>query len=293
MRIVAAIPAYNEEKNIAKVLIIVRKYADKVIVCDDGSADMTADIAKGLGAEVVSHSRNMGYGAALSTLFSQAKQEDFDVMITLDGDGQHNPDDISKVVGPLISGNADVVVGSRFLDGATKMPNYRKVGIQAITKASGVLAYGGLTDAQSGFRAYNKRALDLLSPSELGMGASTEILSKAQTLGLRVMEVPIGVSYAPSALKRNPFYQGLDVILSLVKHLSIRHPLMFYGIPGFASLLIAVGFWYWTFSIFVATRAVITNIALIAVASTVVGLILMAIAVILWVLISVVREGLN
>ncbi len=124
----------------------------------------------------------------------------------------------------------------------------------------------------------------------MGMG-HTEILSKAHDLGLKAIEVPITVSYIQGSSKRNPVYQGLDVLLSLVKHLSIRHPLMFYGIPGFVSLLIAVVFWYWTLSIFVAEKTIITNVALIAMATSLVGLILVAIAVILWVLISVVRES--
>jgi glycosyltransferase involved in cell wall biosynthesis len=290
LKLVVAIPAYNEEKNIAKVLVQAEEYTDNIIVCDDGSTDMTAEIAGSLGASVICHSRNKGYGAALATLFARARLEDADIMVTLDGDGQHDPADIEKVLGPLVKGEADIVVGSRFLDGTTKMPGYRKAGIQAITKVSGAIAYNGLTDAQSGFRAYNKKALDTLVPSEMGMGASTEILAKAHYSGLKVIEVPIRVAYSVDSSKRNPAYQGLDVTLSLVKHLSIRHPLMFYGIPGLASLLIAAGSWYMTLSIFETRGTIFTNVALVAVAATVVGLVLVGIAVMLWVLISVIRE---
>jgi glycosyltransferase involved in cell wall biosynthesis len=269
---------------------LAKKDVDGILVCDDGSSDSTGDIARSLGAEVVTHQTNMGYGSALASLFSRAWQEDVDILVTLDGDGQHDPTEIPKVIEPLIKGDADVVVGSRFLDGGTTMPRYRKAGIQAITKMSGALAYDGLTDAQSGFRAYNKQALGVLAPTEMGMGASTEILAKARNLGLKVTEVPIRVSYGPSSSTSNPVYHGLDVVLSTVKHLSIRHPLMFYGIPGLVSFTIAILSWYMTLNISEAKGSVFTNIALVAVASTVVGLILMAVAVILWVLISVIRE---
>jgi glycosyltransferase involved in cell wall biosynthesis len=251
---------------------------------------MTGEIAGSLGAAVIVHSKNKGYGAALATLFTRARLDAADILVTLDGDGQHNPADIEKLLEPLVKGEADVVVGSRFLDKSTKMPGYRKVGIQAITKISGAMAYKGLTDAQSGFRAYNKSALNTLVPSEMGMGASIEILAKAHSSGLKVIEIPTRVSYSTDSSTQNPAYHGLDVMLSLVKHLSIRHPLMFYGIPGLVSFFIAILSWYFTLSIFVSKGTIFTNVALVAVASTVVGLILMAVAVILWVLISVIRE---
>ena len=115
---------------------------------------------------------------------------------------------------------------------------------------------------------------------------------KANERGLRVKEVPIRVSYdvkKPST--HNPLYHGLDVVLSIVKHMSIRHPLIFYGVPGFLALLVAIGFWIWTIQIFAFTRQVVTNIALVAIGATIVGLMLLTTAVILWVLISVMRES--
>src|SRR5208337_801 len=120
--------------------------------------------------------------------------------------------------------------------------------------------------------------------------ASTEILSRANEAGLKILEVPIEVSYDGDSSTHNPVVHGLDVLLATFKTWSIKHPLVVYGVPGMASLLVAVGFWWWTLSLFVDTHRVVTNVALIAVASTIVGLMLMAIAVILWVMISVVRE---
>ncbi len=288
---VVAIPAYNAEKTIAKVIVMSRGYADRIIVCDDGSTDFTGKIARSLGAEVIAHSRNMGYGAALSSLFAKSRETGADIMVTMDADGQHDPRLIPKLLAPLLEGEADIVIGSRFLNfSSDEMPQYRRGGVKAITKLADKIAYAGLSDAQSGFRAYNKKSLALLRPTEMGMGASTELLSKAKDADLKIAEVPTQVSYDEGSSSSNPIYHALDVVLSMVKHLSIRHPLMFYGFPGLVSSLIAIGFWWWTLSIFVETRRIVTNIALIAVASTVVGLVLLAVAIILWVMVSVVRE---
>jgi len=292
-KIVAAIPALDEEKAIAKVVIKSMMHVDKVIVCDDGSRDMTGEIARRLGAEVIRHDRNMGYGAALASLFERAREMGADVMVTLDADMQHNPEDIPRLVKPILNGEADIVVGSRFLDeGDKEVPKGRRFGIKVITKLANAASYKELTDAQSGFRAYSRKAIELITPTEQGMGASTEILLRAKEKGLRIKEVPIKVNYdveKPST--HNPLYHGLDVVLSTVKHISIRHPLLFYGFPGALALVIAIVFWIWTFQIFAATRQVVTNIVLIAIGATIVGLMLLTTAMILWVLVSVIREA--
>ncbi len=290
--VVVGIPAFNEEKNIAKVIVEAMQYADRVIVCDDGSSDSTGKIARSLGAEVAVHRRNLGYGASIATLFHVMRESQGDVMVTIDGDGQHDPSDIPRVVRPVAEGEAEIAIGSRFLEpGGKRVPGYRQLGIKAITRLTNASSRSVLTDAQSGFRAYSRRAIDLLVPSEMGMGASTELISKATAAGLKIAEVPIDVSYGKDSSTHNPLYHGLDVVLSTVKHHSIRHPLLFYGLPGALSLLVSLGFWWVTLSVFVAQHKVITNVALAAVASTVVGLIFMAVGVMLWVLIAVVREG--
>ncbi|MEM1998064.1 MAG: glycosyltransferase family 2 protein [Candidatus Bathyarchaeia archaeon] len=290
--VVACIPAFNEEKTVAKIVILAQKHVNKVIVCDDGSSDLTDEIAERLGAEVIRHNRNMGYGAALISLFNRARELGADIMVTLDADGQHNPDDIPKLVKPIVNGEADIVIGSRFLGGSTEeAPKSRVLGIKIITKLANAISYEELTDAQSGFRAYGRRAIELIRPKEQGMGVSMEILLKAKENGLKIKEVPINVNYKvekPST--HNPIYHGLDVILSTIKYLSIRHPLLFYGVPGVIMLLTAIGFWIWTIQIFSVTRQVITNIVLIAIGATIVGLIIMTTAVILWVLASLIRE---
>ena len=290
--ILACIPALNKERTIAKVVVKASKYVSKVIVVDDGSTDMTGEIAEKLGAEVIRHERNMGYGAALASLFKRAREIDPDAMVTLDADCQHNPDDIPKLVNPILDGEADIVIGSRFLgEENNEMPKDRRMGIKAITKLTNAGSYREITDAQSGFRAYNRKAIRSIMPTEQGMGASAEILIKAKDAGLRIKEVPVKINYnveEPST--HNPIYHGVDVVLSIVKHYSIRHPLLFYGVPGFLALMLAIFFWVWVLQTFAATRQVITNIVLIAIGATIVGLMFLTTAIILWVIVSVIRE---
>lgn len=290
---VACIPAYNEEKSIAKVLVKTIPHVDGVIICDDGSTDMSARIAERMGAKVIRHERNMGYGASLSTLFRAALDDGADIIVTLDADGQHDPDQIPRLLEPILSGAADVVIGSRFLGSGGEgdsVPKYREGGIKAITRLAQMGADNKITDAQSGFRAYTRRALELLIPTETGMGASTEILIKARKNNLRIYEVPATVTYHEESSTKNPVAHGLDVVLSTIRHLSIMRPLIFYGIPGAIFLVMGLVFWLLVLQTFAVTRQLVISLTLIALAGTLFGLVLLTTAVMLWVLVSVVRE---
>src|SRR5439155_16918370 len=134
--VLAAIPAFNEQKTIGSIVLTARRYASKVIVVDDGSNDETAWIAEQAGATVVHHPTNRGYGAALRSCFDYARNNDFAVLVILDGDGQHRPEMIPKVAAPISEGKADISIGSRFLDGhhSHGVPRYRKFGIGLITR---------------------------------------------------------------------------------------------------------------------------------------------------------------
>lgn len=292
LQVIACIPAYNVEKTIAKTILLVQKYVDQIIVCDDGSQDMTGQIASELGAIVIKHPENMGYGAALATLFSAALRIEADFMVTIDGDGQHDPAQIPRLLEPLKDGKVDLVVGSRFRDkdDLDEVPGYRKFGLEMINGLTKKLSYDQLTDSQSGFRAYDRKAIKMLRPSEQGMGASTEILLKASKAGLVMEEISAKITYGDGSSTHNPITHGISVILSTVKQMSMRRPLFFYGLPGLISVSIALVFWVWTLQIFTETRAIVTNIALIALSATMVGLMLMMTAVILWVVLSAVRE---
>ena len=240
--IVAGIPAYNEEKTIAKVILLAQRHVDKVIVCDDGSIDLTADIAQKMGAVVIRHSKNLGYGTAIQSLFDRARTLEADVMLTLDADGQHNPDEIPKLLKPVQGGEADIVIGSRFLEGTnSEIPRYRRVGIKLITKMSNGTLEGKISDAQSGFRAYNEKAIQTLELQENGMGLSAEVLLKAGEHNLKVKEVPIGTSYKGiDASTYNPVRHGLNVIAAILKLILYKKPLQFLGIPGTILFLLGV-----------------------------------------------------
>jgi glycosyltransferase involved in cell wall biosynthesis len=289
--IIAAIPAYNEEETIAKVIIKTSKYVDKVVVVDDGSTDMTAEIAERLGAQTVRHLKNMGYGVAIASCFKEAKRLGADILITLDADGQHDPEDIPQLLKPLLEGSADIVIGSRLLGESQEMPRYRKAGVKVITKLTEDTAHLGVRDAQSGFRAYNKKAIERLSPTERGMGASLELLVMASENNLKVVEVPIVIKYKGlESSTHNPIIHGLDLLFTLLRQASIRRPALFYGIPAMIFIAIGIIFGLWAVSEYTVKRYLVTNLALIAVASTIVGLILGTTAIILFTLISIISE---
>lgn len=291
MKIVIGIPAYNEEKNIAKILVKLQNVANEIIVCNDGSADLTGEIADKMGAIVINHPKNLGYGAAIRSLFSKASDLNADVLITFDADGQHRVEDINKVLEPIERDDADIVIGSRFLNQDSNVPTYRKLGISAITKMSNVTAKEKITDSQSGFRAYNKKAISEINPSDNGMGVSTEILIKANKKSLRVTEVPIIVLYGGETSTHHPVSHGVSVMLSTMKFISIEHPLKFYGIPGLVFLVIGFIFIIWTIQVYAEYGSVITNVALIGIASTIIATTLLMTSIILYSLVNVVREG--
>ncbi|MDH3611084.1 MAG: glycosyltransferase family 2 protein [Nitrosopumilus sp.] len=235
----ACIPAYNEENSISEVVKKSLPHVDKVIVCDDGSSDNTAMVARDAGAIVISQT-NQGYGAAISSLFDYARKENAQIMITLDGDGQHNPNQIPLLINTLTTHNVDVVIGSRFLDDSTKASGYRKTGIKIITSASNYGTNFKVSDSQSGFRAYSKDAIDAIHPTEQGMSVSTEILLKISNKGLSMAEVPITVSYEGDTSEENSLTHGVGVLVNTIKYVSIKHPLQFYGIPGLALIIVGL-----------------------------------------------------
>ena len=291
MKITIGIPAYNEEKNIAGIISKLKKYTDSIIVCDDGSSDLTGDISEQLGAIVIKHSKNRGYGAAINSLFLKAKELESDVFLTLDADGQHRVEDIPIVTDPIIKNEVDLVIGSRFLDTKSEeMPNYRKVGIKIITKVTNLSIKEKLTDSQSGFRAYSKKALQKIIPSDAGMGVSTEILIKASNLKLKIAEVPIKVHYDGDTSTHNPVSHGTSVILSTLKFTSIHNPLKFYGIPGIIFLIVGLSFIAWTLQIYAVSQEIVTNVTLIGIGCIVLGAVLLMTSVILFSIVTVVSE---
>jgi len=284
------LPAFNEEKNIGSIIIKLKELTKNVIVCDDGSTDLTSKIASELGAITIVHQKNMGYGAAISSLFSKALEIGVDALVTFDADGQHRFEDIKAVLEPVIRDEADIAIGSRFMGDDSMVPRYRKIGIKTITGLTNVTTGSKITDAQSGFRAYNKKVLESIIPSEHGMGVSTEILIKSAKSKFRIAEVPITIRYDGETSTHNAISHGSSVIISTLKYVSIERPLSFYGIPGIILLTIGLAFSIWAIQVFVNERELITNIALIGIAGVIVGIVLLITAIILYSIISVIRE---
>tara|TARA_B100001146_G_scaffold208034_1_gene203858 strand:+ start:107 stop:994 length:888 start_codon:yes stop_codon:yes gene_type:complete len=290
--ITIGIPAYNEEKNIASIIVKLKKIAHKIIVCDDGSTDLTGEIAQKLGATVIRHPKNLGYGSGIRSIFQKAKEIDSDILVTFDADGQHQVEDIKKVIEPILKNNADLVIGSRFLDNKTiDVPEYRKIGIKLITKVTNSTLEEKITDSQSGFRAYNKDIITKLEPGDVGMGISTEILIKASSHGFKITEVPINILYDGNTSTHNPVSHGTSVLLSTIKYISIEHPLKFYGIPSLIFFVIGLSFTFFAVQYYTEIGRLNTNLTLIAAGTILIGVILIITTILLYSLVSVVREG--
>jgi len=291
VKITVGIPAYNEEKNIALIIENLREIADTIVVCNDGSIDKTGKIAEKMGAIVINHERNLGYGAAIRTLFLKARELGSDILVTLDSDGQHRIEDVMPVAEPIIKNQADMVIGSRFLEGNQKnIPKYRKAGIKFITKLANTSLEENVTDSQSGFRAYSKNILSEITPSEHGMGVSNEILIKSSKKGFKIAEVPIVVSYEGETSTHHPISHGATVTLSTLKFISIEHPLKFYGIPGIIFLAIGLIFTIMTIQGFTETRQILLSAAVIGVGTTIFGTMLFMSSIILYSVVNLVRE---
>jgi glycosyltransferase involved in cell wall biosynthesis len=253
--VIVAIPAYNEEVAIGSMVLQCRKYAEDVLVLDDGSTDRTADIARAAGARVVSHLRNEGKGAGIRTAFLLAKNLGADVLVLIDGDGQHNPDDIPALVVPVLEGRADVVNGSRFLgQGESDVPAYRRVGQEILTLATNVGTKGKITDTQSGFRAFAKKSFECFSFRQNGMAIESEMLMDAADASLNILEVPINVRYDVDGSTLDPVSHGLGVLNKVLGLLTARRPMLFYAMPGLIMLALGTLLLNQLLSIFNATH---------------------------------------
>jgi len=291
LKIAAGIPAFNEEKNIGLMIVQLLKIVDSVIVCNDGSSDNTGIIAKKMGAIVINHERNLGYGAGIKSLFLKARELGFDALVTLDADGQHRSEDVDIVLEPIRKHETDIVIGSRFLDqNQQQIPSYRKAGIKIITKLANTTLDKTITDSQSGFRAYNAKVLSEIIPLEHGMGVSNEILIKANKKGFTISEVPIVVSYQGDTSTHNPVSHGVSVIFSTLKVISIENPLKLYGIPGCIFLAIGLFFTVLTIQDFTETQQILLSTAIIGTGTIIFGTILLMTAIILYSVVNLIRE---
>jgi glycosyltransferase involved in cell wall biosynthesis len=275
LKIAIGIPAFNEENNIGPIITNLKKKYDHVLVCDDGSSDSTAVIASEMGAYVVKHSKNLGYGSAIKTIFNEAKKIDCDILVTFDADGQHQISEIDDILKPIMENNADIVIGSRFLGKTEHLPKYRKFGIKTITGLTNVMTGSNISDSQSGFRAYSQKVLQEISPIESGMGISTEILIKAIKKKMRITEIPITISYENNTHSKEPISHGTSVVISTIKHVAIERPLLYYGVTGLFFLALGLVFATWALQIYSEQQVFMTNIALIGICGIILGTILL------------------
>ena len=229
--ITALLPAYNEEVSIGSVVLRTRKYADRVIVVDDGSSDRTAEVAALAGAEVLRHPENRGKGAALKTGFESLNGDS--VIVTIDTDGQHDPADIPRLVQPILRGEADMVNGSRYLNGDKKdTPFYRRVGQKVLDTATNFDSGLSVTDSQSGFRAFAANAKDVFRFQQNGLAIESEMLADAAAAGLRIKEVEIGVRYDVDGSSEHPVAHGVRVLIKVLHDMELRRPLYYFTVPG-------------------------------------------------------------
>ena len=290
MKVTIGIPAFNEEKNIAKMIVKLKKIYDEIIVCNDGSTDLTGEIAENLGVIVINHKQNLGYGAGINSILKKSKEIGTDILVTFDADGQHKVEDVKKVIEPIKNGDADLVIGSRFLSKTKeKIPEYRKIGINIITKVTNAGLKKKITDSQSGFRAYSKDLISKLDISDMGMGISTEILIKTNSLGFRIAEIPITILYEGKTSTQNPISHGTSVLFSTIKYTSIEHPLKFYGIPSLIFFVIGLSFTFLSIDYYMEVGRINPNVTIVAAGTTAIAVILLVASVLFYSLATIVE----
>ena len=225
------LPAYNEEVAIASMILLSSKYAKEVIVIDDGSTDSTKEVSQLAGATVLSHNSNKGKGVALKTGFDYAKN--YDIIVTIDADGQHNPSEIPSLIKPILDNEADLVNGSRYLNGHdTSTPKYRRVGQTVLDTTTNMASGVKLTDSQSGFRAFSSKCFQYFNFDPEGFGIESDMIVEASKNNLRIVEVPITVRYDVNTTTANPVIQGVSVLLRVLELMRFNRPIYFYGISG-------------------------------------------------------------
>lgn len=270
--VLVAIPAYNEERFIGSVVLQVRRAGLSVLVIDDGSSDQTSEVAEAAGAFVERHPENRGKAEALNTAFRYARSSGASALVVLDGDGQHNVAEIQRLLEPILSGEADIAIGSRFLaESPGSIPRVRRLGQKAMTAVTNACSGAAVTDSQSGFRAFSRKAIETLLFSAKGFNVEVEMQFWASEHGLRLVEVPITAVYLDPP-KRNVLSHGLHVLNGILSLVGRRRPLLSFGVPGFIVLLVGLSFGVMVTQIYQTTHVLAVGYSLITVLCTITGL---------------------
>lgn len=293
IKTLAVIPCYNEEVTIGSIVLKTKQYVDKVLVVDDGSVDDTANIAKQAGASVISHKENLGKSTAIRNGFKYALAHKFDYVVTIDGDGQHNPAEIPTFLENVVNNGYDITIGIRYGNN-TEMPMWRRIGKRILDYATSFGNGGTVTDSQCGFRAFNKKAVKTLTPKMMGNAFSVESeqLIKAHELGLSVANTTVTCKYKNlDTSTKNPTSHGSSVLSYVIWLVAQRRPLLFIGVPGFVLILLGFFFGILTLQYYNQTHVFPIPYAIMVAILLIIGVIGMFIGVLLNVLPSIVRRS--
>lgn len=248
----AVIPAFNEELTIGSVVLEAKKHVKEVIVVNDGSFDRTSEVARLAGAYVVDLPKNVGKAAALKKGIEIVRSRSYDACVFLDGDGQHDPNEIPRIIEPVLKGEADLVIGSRFLNSNGSISPYRRVGQKILDIVTNLSTRQKIRDSQSGFRALSASAIENFNFQSSGYSIESDMILHLSNKGMRIMEIPISLRYdVPRGHKKNPLEHGLEVFNRVLRIVSQRRPLLIIGVPGF--IIFLVGLILGLFSIFEIT----------------------------------------
>lgn len=288
------IPCYNEATTIGSIVLKVKNYVDKVLVIDDGSSDDTAKIAKAAGANVILHKKNYGKSTAIKNGFRYALNNNFDYIVTIDGDGQHNPDEIPFVLQNLKNNGNDIIVGYRSARNK-EMPIWRKIGKNILDYTTSFGNGGYITDSQNGFRAFNKRAMKALTPTLNGKDfcVESEQLIKAHELGLEVAHANISCKYKDleKTSTKNPASHGFSVLSYIIWLVAERRPLLFIGVPGFIMVILGLFLGIQTLQYYNQTRVFLIPYAILISIFLIIGVLAMFIGLMLNVLPRIIKQN--
>jgi glycosyltransferase involved in cell wall biosynthesis len=292
-RTLAVIPCCNEEDTVANVILKAKRFVNQVLVVDDGSSDETKKIAEEAGAIVISHKKNRGKGAAIRTGFQYALANDFDYVVTIDGDGQHNPLEIPDLLGNVIENGHDISIGYR-VGNDTEMPTWRRAGKRVLDYTTSMGTGGFVTDSQCGFRAFNKKAVETITPKLKGNAFSVESeeLINAHESGLNVVTTNVTCKYKDlETSTKNPASHGLSVLGYIIWVIAERRPFLFISLPGFISVVLGLVLGVFAFQYYNQTTFFLIPLSIIVSILVIVGAFAMFIGLLFYVLPNVIKKA--
>lgn len=290
----AVIPCYNEEATIGSIVLKAKRHVNEVLVVDDGSIDDTCKIAREAGATVISHKYNKGKSIAIKTGFRYALEKDYDYVITIDGDGQHNPSEIPVVLRNVVNNGHDISIGFRSGNN-TEMPIWRRVGKRVLDYATSFGNGGFVTDSQCGFRAFNKKAVKAITPNLNGgaFNVESEQLIKAHELGLGVVNTNVSCKYEnlKKTSTKDPTSHGFSVLGYIIWLVAERRPLLFIGVPGFIMMILGLVLGILTLQYYNQTHVFLIPYAIVVSIFLIIGALAMFMGLVLNVLPSILRRA--